>query len=169
MLVWAGNFIGALGMALLVHLSGQYAFGHGAVGAVALGIAATKSALPPVQAFFLGILCNLLVCLAVWLALGARGVADKILAIIPPVSAFVAVGGEHCVADMYLVPLGLLIQWGAPAAFWAELGRTVPAISVGHFLFDLAVVTLGNLAGGTLLVGAACWFIYRRPGRRAGE
>ena len=115
------------------------------------------------QAFFLGILCNVLVCLAVWLALGARSVTDKILAIILPVSAFVAAGFEHCVANMYFIPLGLLIQWGAPDTFWAELGRSFPAIDTGRFLLNLGAVTLGNWIGGAVLVGAVYWFIYRRP------
>lgn len=162
-LVWLGNFVGALGTALLVFLSGQYGFGHGAVGATALYLATAKSGLPVMQAFFLGILCNVLVCLAVWLALGARSVGDKILAIVLPVSAFVAAGFEHCVANMYFVPLGMLIQWGAPDSFWSELGRSFPAIDIGHFLLNLGAVTLGNWIGGALMVGAVYWFIYRRP------
>ncbi|WP_448203943.1 formate/nitrite transporter family protein [Azospirillum sp. sgz302134] len=167
--VWIGNFVGAAGTALLVFLSGQYTFGHGAVGASALYFATAKSGLPTGQAFFLGILCNVLVCLAVWLALGARSVTDKILAIVFPVSAFVAAGFEHCVANMYFVPLGLLIEYGAPDAFWHDLGRSAPAIPVGHFLVNLAAVTLGNWVGGAVLVGAVYWFIYRRPSRLAGR
>lgn len=161
--VWIGNFVGAAGTALLVFLSGQYTFGHGAVGASALYFAVAKSSLPTTQAFFLGILCNVLVCLAVWLALGARSVGDKILAITFPVAAFVAAGFEHCVANMYFVPLGLLIEWGAPDSFWHELGRAAPAIPVGRYLVNLAAVTLGNWIGGAVMVGAVYWFIYRRP------
>jgi len=165
--VWVGNFVGALGTALLVFLSGQYTFGHGAVGAQALYFATAKASLPMGQAFFLGIMCNVLVCLAVWLALGARSVTDKIVAVVLPVTAFVAAGFEHCVANMYFIPLGLLIQWGAPDAFWADLGRAAPAIPVAQFLLNLAAVTLGNWIGGALLVGAVYWFIYRRPSRLA--
>ncbi|HYD32038.1 MAG TPA: formate/nitrite transporter family protein [Azospirillaceae bacterium] len=165
-LVWIGNFVGALGTAVLVFLSGQYTFGHGTVGATALYFATVKSGLPVTQAFFLGILCNVLVCLAVWLALGARGVGDKILAVVFPVSAFVAAGFEHCVANMYFIPLGLLIEWGAPDTFWAELGRSFPPIDTGHFLLNLAAVTLGNWIGGAVLVGAVYWFIYRRDRAR---
>ncbi|ALG74669.1 formate transporter [Azospirillum thiophilum] len=161
--VWIGNFVGAAGTALLVFLSGQYTFGHGAVGASALYFAMSKSSLPTGQAFFLGILCNVLVCLAVWLALGARSVGDKILAITFPVAAFVAAGFEHCVANMYFVPLGLLIEWGAPASFWADLGRAAPSIPVGHYLVNLVAVTIGNWIGGAVMVGAVYWFIYRRP------
>jgi len=161
--VWLGNFVGALGTALLVFLSGQYAFGHGAVGAQALYFASAKASLPMGQAFFLGILCNVLVCLAVWLSLGARSVTDKILAIVFPITAFVAAGFEHCVANMYFVPLGLLIEWGASDAFWAELGKPPPPIPVGRYLVNLAAVTAGNFVGGALLVGAMYWFIYLRP------
>ncbi|KAA0677419.1 formate/nitrite transporter family protein [Roseomonas genomospecies 6] len=168
-IVWIGNFVGAAGTALLVFLSGQYGFGHGAVGASALYFATAKAGLPAGQAFFLGILCNVLVCLAVWLALGARSVTDKILAIVFPVSAFVAAGFEHCVANMYFVPLGLLIEWGAPASFWSDLGRAAPVIPVGQFLLNLAAVTLGNWFGGAVLVGAVYWFIYRRPSRRTAH
>jgi formate/nitrite transporter len=161
-IVWLGNFVGALGTAMLVFLSGQYTFGQGAVGATALYFATAKSGLPPVQAFFLGILCNVLVCLAIWMTLGARSISDKILAIILPITVFVAAGFEHCVANMYFVPLGLLITWGAPDSFWADLGHGAPAIDATHFLINLVAVTAGNWVGGSLLVGAVYWFIYRR-------
>ncbi len=164
--VWIGNFVGASATAAMVFLSGQYKFGHGAVGATALYFASAKSNLPPSEAFFLAILCNVLVCLAVWLALGARTVTDKILAITFPVSAFVAAGFEHCVANMYFVPLGLMISWGAPESFWHDLGTAAhPAISVGGFAVNLAVVTLGNWIGGAVLVGGVYWFLYRRAAR----
>ncbi|HYD31395.1 MAG TPA: formate/nitrite transporter family protein [Azospirillaceae bacterium] len=160
---WLGNLVGAVGMAVLVFLSGQYMFGHGAVGAAALSVAAAKTALPADQAFFLGVLCNVLVCVAVWMTAGGRSVVDKVVVIVPPIAAFVAAGFEHCVANMYLVPLGLLIQWGAPDAFWTDLGRSMPAVSAGGFVINLASVTLGNLVGGALLVGGMYWFVYRRP------
>jgi formate transporter len=167
-IVWSGNFVGALGTAVLVFLSGQYGFGHGSVGDTALYIASTKSALPMSQAFFLAILCNVLVCLAVWLSFGAKSVGDKILAVVFPVTAFVAAGFEHCVADMYFMPLGLLIERGAPESFWidaARFGHVLRPISVPGFLMNLAAVTLGNWIGGTVLVGTVYWFLYRR---RAG-
>lgn len=163
--VWLGNFVGAAATAALVFLSGQYKFGHGAVGATALYYAGSKANLPPSEAFFLAILCNVLVCLAVWLALGARTVTDKILAITFPVSAFVAAGFEHCVANMYFVPLGLMIDAWAPASFWLDLAHTGtirPDIPIGGFAIDLAAVTFGNWIGGALLVGGVYWFLYRR-------
>jgi formate transporter len=164
-IVYLGNFIGALGTAALVLLSGQYRSGGGQVAEVALALAAAKVSLPFWEALFLGILCNVLVCLAVWLALGARGTADKVLAMLFPVSAFVAAGFEHSVANMYLVPLGILIKTFAPAALWLDLsvsaaqldGLTWPA-----FLWSLVPVTIGNIIGGGVLVGTVYWFVYLR-------
>ena len=102
--------------------------------------------------------------------LASRTVADKILAIMFPVSAFVAAGFEHCVADMYFVPLGLFISKWAPASFWIDIGHGAgepPVIPIDGFLVNLAVVTAGNWVGGALMVGFVYWFLYRRPGRRA--
>lgn len=162
--VWLGNLVGALGTALLLFLSGQYAFGHGEVGAMALYMASAKSTLAPEHVFFLAVFCNVLVCLAAWMAMAARSLTDKILAILIPVCAFVAAGFEHCVANMFFIPYGLLVKWGAPAAFWAEIGRTPDSaeIPVGQFLVNLGVATLGNWVGGALLVGAIYWLIFRR-------
>ncbi len=166
--VWLGNFVGALGVAALVFLSGQYTFGHGEVGATALYLASAKSTLAPDKAFFLGVLCNVLVCLAVWLSLAARSIGDKVLAMFFPITAFVAAGFEHCVANMYFIPYGLFIKWWAPDSFWADLAGHpgVPQdIPVDRFLINLGAVTLGNWVGGALLVGAVYWLIYRRDHR----
>ena len=166
-LVWLGNFVGAAGTALLVFLSGQYGFGHAEVGRTALYIANAKTALPPMNAFFLGILCNVLVCLAVWMTLGARSVTDKVVAMALPVTAFAAAGFEHSIANMYFIPLGALIQWGAPDAFWAALGTAGPdpetTVTVANFALRLGLVTLGNWVGGALFVGGMYWFAFRRP------
>lgn len=162
--VWVGNFVGALGVAALVFLSGQYTFGHGEVGAAALYLATAKSTLAPDKAFFLGILCNVLVCLAAWVAMAARSITDKILAMFFPIAAFVAAGFEHCVANMYFIPYGLFIKWWAPDSFWEDLashGGTVPNIPVDQFAINLVAVTLGNWVGGALLVGAVYWLIFR--------
>lgn len=164
-IVWLGNLVGALGVAALVFLSGQYMFGHGEVGATALYLATAKSTLAPDKAFFLGILCNVLVCLAAWVAMAARSITDKILAMFFPIAAFVAAGFEHCVANMYFIPFGLFIKWWAPDAFWADLaghGGSRPEIPLDQFLVNLAAVTLGNWVGGALLVGAVYWLIFRR-------
>lgn len=167
-LVYVGNMIGGIGTAVLVFLSGHYRGDGGAIGATALSIAAAKVALDPVQAFFLGVLCNVLVCLAVWLCLGARSTTDRILAIVPPITAFVAAGFEHSVANMYFIPVALLIKWGAPDAFWAaaSLAPTqFTALDLWGFVRNLLPVTLGNMVGGAGLVGAVYWFVYLRERR----
>ena len=167
-IVYVGNFVGAIGTAGLVFLSGQYLAGNGAVAAVALDIARTKAVEPFGHALFLGVLCNVLVCLAVWLSLGARATADKVLAIIFPVSAFVVAGFEHSVANMYLLPLGLFIRDGAPAGLWDQIAATpadFAALTWPAFLANLVPVTIGNIIGGGVLVGGVYWFIYLRPRR----
>lgn len=169
-IVYVGNFAGALGMAVLVFLAGQYRLGEGAIAKVALRIAADKALLPFDQALFLGVLCNLLVCLAVWLSIGARTTSDKVLAVLFPVSAFVVAGFEHSVANMYLVPLGLLIKQGAPLALWSQIGAS-PAdfahLTWTSFFLGLVPVTIGNIVGGGILVGAVYWFVYLRGRREA--
>lgn len=163
-IVYAGNMVGALGTALLVWLSGQYTFAGGAVGLNALALATHKVGLGFVQAVALGILCNALVCLAVWLAMAARTVTDKIVAVIFPIAAFVAAGFEHCVANMYFIPIGLLIK--TDSAFMASLGpsaqRAADLTLKGFLWHNLVPVTLGNIIGGGVLVGLVYWFIYLR-------
>lgn len=167
-IIYVGNFIGALGTALLVHLSGQPMHGKGAVAAVALRLAVDKATLPFADAFFLGILCNVLVCLAVWLSLGARATSDKILAVLFPVSAFVVAGFEHSVANMYIIPLGLLLKSWAPPSLLADIGMSaadLAGLTWWAFLVSLVPVTLGNIIGGGVLVGGVYWFVYLRPRR----
>jgi formate transporter len=168
-IVYLGNFLGALGTAILVLLSGQYLSGDGSVAGVALSLAAAKVALSFDRAFFLGILCNVLVCLAVWLSIGSRSTTDKIFAVVFPVSAFVAAGFEHSVANMYLIPLGLFIKAWAPDSLWSQIAMSpdsMPALTWTGFFLNLVPVTLGNLVGGAILVGGVYWFIYLRPSRR---
>ena len=149
--VYLGNLLGAVGTAALVLLAGVQTLGDGAVGDTMLRIARGKIALDPLSALARGILCNVLVCLAVWLCMGARTVADKILAVLFPISAFVACGFEHSVANMFFLPLGLVLTAGGAASF-----SIVDAVS------NLALVTLGNIIGGTVLVALVYWFIYLR-------
>ena len=125
-IVYAGNFAGALATAVLLYLSGQFSFGQGSVGAAALATANAKVGLGFIQAIVLGILCNALVCLAVWLTFSARTTTDRIVAIVPPITAFVAAGFEHSIANMYFIPVALFIKAGAPAAFWTAIGRPRP-------------------------------------------
>ena len=165
-IVYVGNFVGAIGTALLLFVSRQYTFGGGAVGVTALSIANSKVHLGFVQAIVLGILCNALVCLAVWLTFSVRTTMDKILAIIFPISAFVAAGFEHSIANMYFVPIGLLIKqfdpaFAAAAAVTAKIdlaGLTWPAF----LLNNLLPVTIGNIIGGAVLVAAVYWLVYLR-------
>lgn len=157
-LVYAGNFVGAAATAALVYWSGQHQMGAGAVGENALRIAAAKCRLGFAQAVALGMLCNVLVCLAVWLCLGARSLGDRLLALFFPVTAFVACGFEHSVANMYFVPLGL----------WIRGGAGLEELTWGRFLAgNLLPVTLGNILGGAVMVGLVYWFVYLRPARRA--
>jgi formate transporter len=166
-MVYCGNFVGALATVLLMFLSTQYMFAQGQVGLTALNIAQVKCTLAFWPALVLGIYCNALVCLAVWLCFSARSTTDKILSIIPPITAFVACGFEHSIANMYFIPIALAIKAGAPEAFWAMIGLSpadFPGLTWGNFLVgNLLPVTIGNILGGGLLVGLMYWFIYLRP------
>jgi formate transporter len=165
-LVYLGNICGAIATAALVFLAGQHEFAGGAVGRTALGVASAKAALPTIPLFVLAVLCNVLVCLAVWMSFGARSLADKVLVIVPPVAAFVAAGFEHSIANMYLLPYALAIKAWAEPAFWTALGQNAAAYSgltLGNALHNIAVATIGNLVGGSLMVGAVYWFVYLRP------
>ena len=166
-IVFVGNLIGAVATAVLVFLAGHHLLADGAVGATALAIGKAKAELPFLRAFFLGVLCNVLVCLAVWLCYGAHSTTDKLLAILFPITAFVAAGFEHSVANMYFVPEAMLILWAAPDAFWAATGldpAAYAAVTPGALAANLVPVTLGNMVGGGVLVGLVYWFVYlRRP------
>jgi formate transporter len=161
-IVYAGNFVGSIGTAVLVLWSKQYTFGGGAVGETALKIASDKAGLDFFQAIALGVLCNALVCLAVWLTFSARSTIDKIAAIIFPITAFVAAGFEHSIANMYFVPFGLLIKAFDPV-FVAEKGLDLTNLTWGNFLINnLLPVTIGNIIGGAVLVAAIYWSVFLR-------
>ena len=147
-IVYLANFAGAVGTTFLMYWSGVLSLGDNAFADTALNIAIYKTNLEPSQAFVRGILCNALVCLAVWLCFAARDVASKILAIIFPVSAFVALGFEHCIANMYFIPLGILIGDGE--------------ISISEFLMNIIPVTAGNIIGGSIFVAFVYWVVYVR-------
>src|SRR4051812_31233890 len=157
MIVYAGNLLGALGLIGLVFYSHHLDMNDGRIGISVLNTAAGKIQPDMVTLFFKGILCNVLVCAAVWLAYAGRSVTDKMVAVILPVSAFIAAGFDHCVANMYFLPLAwLLIQTGhAPANYDAS------AITMAGIIHNLVPVTLGNIVGGAGFVGAAYWAIYR--------
>lgn len=166
-IVYVGNFVGSVLTAYGMYLSGQYLFGKGVVGLNALTIANAKVSLDFIPALVLGIFCNALVCLAVWLCMGARTTVDKIMAIIFPISAFVAAGFEHSIANMYFIPVALFIKGGAPETFWTQIEKTPADFSSitwsNFFVANLLPVTIGNIIGGALMVGLVYWFIYLRP------
>ncbi len=171
-IVYVGNFVGSIATAVVMFFTKQYTFSSGAVGLNVLNIANSKCGLEFVQAIALGIMCNALVCLAVWLCFSARTTTDKILSIIFPISAFVAAGFEHSVANMYFIPIGLFVKMGAPPEFWAAIGK-VPAdfaklTWTNFFIANLLPVTIGNIIGGAVMVGLVYWFIYIRKGLTAG-
>ena len=159
--VYIGNLIGSVIVALIMVMSKQYTFAGGAIGKTALTIANTKSGLEFWSALGLGIMCNILVCLAVWMTFSARTTAGKILAIIPPISAFVAAGFEHSVANMYFIPVGLFIKAFNPE-FAAQAGEFANLSWANFFVKNLLPVTIGNIIGGAIFISAAYWFIYLR-------
>jgi len=155
-IVCAANFAGAAGLALLVWLSNHPAMNGGAIADATVRIAAAKTAMPLSEAFFRGVLCNLLVCMAIWMALAGRSVIDKAVAIVFPISAFVAAGFEHSIANMYLIPLGMLLQPAGGAITWTG------------FFHNIVPVIAGNLVGGSVLVALVYWVVYIRPARSDG-
>ena len=165
-LTFAGNFVGAIATAGLMFCTTQYTFGGGSVGAVALSTASYKASLDFVPAVALGIMCNALVCLSSWMCYGARTTVDRIFTIIPPIAAFVAAGFEHCIANIYYLPLALFIKAGAPESFWSAIGKSAadfPALTWHAFLIgNLLPVTIGNIIGGSIMVAAVYWFVYLR-------
>jgi len=165
-IVYLGNFIGSIGTVILMFLTRQYTFGANSVGITALKIGVAKSEFTFLQAIALGILCNALVCLAVWLTYSARSTLDKILAIIFPITAFVAAGFEHSIANMYFIPYALFIKYFDPD-FVSTVGDKVAHLDLltwQAFVFNnLIPVTIGNIIGGTILVAAVYWAIFLRP------
>lgn len=150
------NFIGAAGLALLVFLSGHTDMNNGAIADQYVKIASIKCSLPFWTAFFRGMMCNVLVCMAVWMALAGRSVIDKAVAIIFPISAFVAAGFEHSIANMYIIPIAILIKNFGVHNVAGE------AVTWAGFFRNIIPVILGNLVGGSVLVGLVYHVIYRR-------
>jgi len=165
-IVYAGNFAGAIGTAGILFVGKQYTFGKGAVGEQALTTATAKTGLGFVQAIALAAFCNALVCIAIWLTYSARSTADKILAIIPPIAAFVAAGFEHSVANMFFIPMGLFVRSNASFVAAHPIDG-LSHLTWGHFFVDnLLPVTIGNILGGAVMVGAIYWFVYLRAESR---
>lgn len=171
--VYLGNFVGAMLLLVIVSAAGLYQMDHGQWGLNALNIAQHKLHHTPVQAFALGVLCNLLVCLAIWLTFSSANAMTKAAMTIMPVAMFVSSGFEHCVANMFMVPLGIVIHNFAPESFWQQIGvasTQYADLNIQQFVFaNLIPVTLGNIVGGSVLVGLANWGIYRRPQLKAAN
>ncbi len=163
-IVYVGNLCGAVATALFVFWGQHYEIGNN--GLTALNIGNAKVGYDFVQAMILGIMCNALVCLAVWLTYSARTVMGRIMAIIFPIAGFVAAGFEHCVANMYFIPYAILVRVGAPDAFWTAIGKTADNYSnltwANFFVKNLIPVTIGNIIGGVFFVALVYWVIYLR-------
>jgi len=153
------NFIGAAGIALFVYLSGHTGMNEGAVAEKAVQLAAVKCTLPFWTAFFSGVLCNILVCLAIWMAYAGRSVVDKAVAILFPISGFVAAGFEHSIANMYFIPMGLLLQ------FEGTVQPAIEGLTWAGMFGNLVPVILGNLVGGSGFVALVYHTIYRKGAR----
>ena len=162
--VYLGNLLGSLGLVLLMYLSRQWTFADYHVGATALNIANAKVNLSFTEGIVRGMLCNILVCLAIWLCASGRSVIDKILAVIFPITAFVASGFEHSIANMYFIPMGLLLR-GDPNVLSAAGVTASDLVNLNFpgFIQNLISVTTGNIFGGGFMVAVVYWFIYRRP------
>lgn len=153
-IVWLGNLAGALVAVALVFLAATPDMNGGNVGATFVSVALGKVTPDWITLFFKGIMCNILVCLAVWIGFSARTVVDKVIGILLPIAAFVACGFEHCVANMFFLPMGLLCKLTGYAAVDAS------ALDLGAIFYNISAATLGNIVGGAIFVGLAYWFVY---------
>lgn len=162
--VYVANFLGALTIVGLIYLGGVWRNADGGWGGVVLNTSLNKVQHSFLEAFVLGILCNLMVCLAIWAAYSGRTTTDKIFAVTMPIALFIAAGFEHVVANMFLIPLGLLIKGTAGPEFWDTAGLAVEdfsALTLTSFFADnLLPVTLGNIVGGGFMIGVLYWTIF---------
>lgn len=165
-IIYLANLCGSIIAALLVFLSGQYKFANGAVGQGMLSVAVGKLDHTLLSVLFLGILCNILVCLAIWMTYSAKSSTGKLLVILFPITAFVAAGFEHSVADMYYFPTALFIKLFDPV-FASTLSLDLSILTWGRSLAVLLMASLGNLIGGVLFVGLIYWLIYLRPANKS--
>lgn len=165
-IVYFGNFAGSLITVVIIFLGKHYLSGHGVIGLNILNIGEAKTSLGFLQAIMLGIMCNAAVCMAVWLTYSARSTTDKIMAIIPPITAFVAAGFEHSIANMYFLPIALWVKYGAGSGFYEMIQKTpqdFPHLTMNNILIsNLLPVTIGNIVGGAVMVGLVYYFVYLR-------
>jgi formate transporter FocA len=166
LIVYLGNFVGAITTVYVMLLCKRYMLGKGVIWLNAMTISNAKCGKPFIDLFALGIMCNALVCLAVWMCMGARSTTDKILCIIFPITAFVTCGFEHSVANMYYIPGAILAKQWMPLEMWQTIGKMAadfPNLTWYNFFFvNLIPVTLGNIVGGSFCVGFLYWLAYRR-------
>lgn len=166
LVVYLGNLLGALFFVALIWFAGQHMNGNGQWGLNVLLTADHKMHHTFIEAVCLGTLCNLMVCLAVWMSYSGHTLTDKIMAMLLPIGMFVASGFEHSIANMFLIPLAIIIRDFAPDSFWTAVHSSAdnfPALTVGNFITaNLIPVTIGNIIGGGLLVGLTYWIIYLR-------
>jgi formate/nitrite transporter len=161
LLVWGANFAGALLLAAMIYASGLFASSANQVGAMALKTAIAKIDLSWNAAFFRGILCNWLVCLAVWIAMASASISGKILGIFFPIMAFVAMGFEHSVANMFFIPMGLFLKLRPEVVAAAGAAESIRRLTWNAMLFrNLIPVTLGNIIGGGFFVGCSSFYIF---------
>ncbi|RKX66990.1 formate/nitrite transporter family protein [candidate division TA06 bacterium] len=162
-LVYLGNFIGSLLLVAIMYGSGLWKMNNMGVGVTALKIATAKVNLPFWEAFFRGVGCNWLVCLAVWMSLASRNIVGKIFAIFFPIMAFVASGFEHSIANMYFIPMGIFLKGNSAIANASSLGAKLNTLNWGSFIVNNEIpVTLGNIVGGAFFVGTLYWFVFLR-------
>jgi formate transporter len=157
-IVWFGNLVGALALVFMLFMAHFADGNHGAVGVALLKVAVGKITPDSTVLFFRGVLCNLLVCLAVWLTYAGRSVADKMAGLVLPVAAFVAAGFEHCIANMFFLPMAYVLV----LAGQVPVGMDVSAITLTGIVHNLIPATLGNIVGGAGFVGLVYWVIYRK-------
>lgn len=160
--VFFGNFLGALVIVGLVFLSDMSAMNGGQVGQTMVSVAAGKMHADWLVLFAKGIMCNFLVCLGVWMAYASKTVADKILAVVFPITAFVACGFEHCVANMFFLPMGALLA----SCGIAPAGIDPASVNMLGALYNWSATVPGNIVGGALMVGMMYWFIYRKSKKK---
>lgn len=169
-IVYIGNMAGSIFTVVLVYYAWQWKLGDMNAGITAYNIAAKKMAIPFLTAFCSGILCNVLVCLAIWLCYSARSTTDKILSIIFPIMAFVTMGFEHSIANMFFIPYGIMLAGTSEFANNPVVGDSLISapsfFTVSNCVNNLIPVTLGNIVGGAVLVGFVYWIVYLRGEKR---
>lgn len=165
-IVYLGNLVGGLTIVALMWLSAQYMADNGQWGLTILKVSQHKLHHSWVEAFTLGILCNIMVCAGVWMSYAGKSLTDRTLILILPIAMFVASGFEHCVANMFMVPMGILIQNGTSPEFWSSINidpSVFADLTIGHFITNnLIPVTLGNIVGGAFFMGLIQWFLHIR-------